>query len=80
MLMAMNTIPSNLLSRLVIESILWSIMVKDLICVSCFLRDKVMVTLLLWIHYSCLSLIIVWWAFINNKHKLSKLNNNFIFK
>jgi hypothetical protein len=23
---------------------------------------------------------IVWWAFINNKHKLSKLNNDFIFK
>jgi hypothetical protein len=52
----------------------------DLICVSCVSRDKVMVTLWLWICYSCLSLIIVWWAFINNKHKLSKLNNDFIFK
>jgi hypothetical protein len=43
-----------------------------------FPRDKVMVTLWLWIHYSCLSLIIVWWALINNKHKLSKINNDFI--
>jgi hypothetical protein len=45
LLMAMNAVPPYLLSGLVIEKISWSIMVEDLICVSCFWQDKVMVTL-----------------------------------